>query len=70
MSVVLIDKLVKETIDFANYLDYEVDIDEELMLLSIKNNQELLDELNNLPHYEYKEIVDIVLEKSYDSFYA
>ena len=70
MSVVLIDKLVKETIDFANYLDYEVDIDEELMLLSIKNNQELLDELNNLPQYEYKEIVDIVLEKSYDSFYA
>lgn len=70
MSVVLIDQLVKETIDFANYLDYEVDIDEELMLLSIKNNQELLDELNNLPHYEYKEIVDIVLEKSYDSFYA
>lgn len=70
MSVVLIDQLVKETIDFANYLDYEVDIDEELMLLSIKNNQELLDELNNLPQYEYKEIVDIVLEKSYDSFYA
>ena len=70
MSIILIDQLVKETIDFANYLDYEVDINEELMLLAIKNNKELLNALNNLPHYEYKEIVDIVLEKSYDSFYA
>jgi len=70
MSLELIDQLVKETVDVANYLDYAVDIDEELMLLAIKNNQELIDELNNLPHREYKEIVEIVLDKAYDNFYA
>lgn len=66
----LIQKLTQETIDFYQYLDdYQIDIDEELVLLSIKNKQELIDELNALSFKDYCEVMNYVFDDAYNAIY-
>ena len=66
----LIQKLTQETIDFHQYLDdYQIDIDEELVLLSIKNKQELIDELNALSFKDYWDVMNYVFDDAYNAIY-
>ena len=67
----LIQTLTQETIDFHRYLDdYQIDINEELVLMSIKYKQQLINELNELTFEDYTYVMQEVCNDAANAIFG
>ena len=67
----LIQTLTQETIDFHRYLDdYQIDVNEELVLTAIRYSQQLIDELNELTFEDYTYVIQVVCDDAANAIYG
>ena len=71
MIATLIKTLTQETIDFHRYLDdYQIGINEELVLIAIKYKQQLINELNELTFKQYNYVIKLVVNNAEAEIYG
>ena len=71
MIATLIKTLIQQTIDFHRYLDdYQIDINEELVLTAIKYKQQLINELNELTFKQYNYVIKLVVNNAEAEIYG